>query len=136
MWTMQQKYRAKSSRGPWSDWPGLWLRRTVIEKLHIWKKLSKSVLPIHDTKCFPYYLSIYSCVHFDKVHLGEITLLPSILFFCCMSKLTYIQSWKFIKERKKVRKQENTLSTKKATKKKKRKHALDKESNKKTKKNR
>ena len=42
--------------------------------------------------------------------------------------------WEFIKEYKKVRKQENTISTKKVIKKKKeeRKHALDQEKRKKT----
>ena len=41
-------------------------------------------------------------------------------------KIQINQRWDFIKENKKVRKQENTLSTKKATKKK-RKFALDQE---------
>ena len=43
---------------------------------------------------------------------------------------SYNQRWEFIKENKRVRKQENTLSTKKAikrTRKKERKHALDQE---------
>ena len=47
---------------------------------------------------------------------------------CFLSKRRDILGWEFIKENKKVRKQENTLSTKKTIKKKERKHVLDQES--------